>query len=662
MSTIEQAKSALRNLYRFSKYDMSPTMDVLLKQFLSGKKRDIAEKKKMTGDYSRIGKAKMDFKVYEKLCELFLKEEGEEFIFARCFLALEWNLMARSENIVHANVLHISWDNDCLVFRFVKTKSDQTGRNKDQRWHVYATPDNPTTCPVLAMACYLFANPGIMSTEDSENAVVIGDGMELGEDSGIATGLQPTYSGRLFPGGNQYDRFMDCLHRIIDKHHEEFYALGISAGDLGSHSARKGACSYASAGTTVSPPIVSICLRAMWSMGQVKERYLQYEKAGDQYLGRVVSGLDVNSVAFAVSPPFFDVGDETRVQLEALIKSYLVGGKHLPAGVYQIFYYSFASLCYHYDFLVSTLHQKNKLQLSPFFSAMPEYAKNSAVVKFPWEKTASTPNFTGIPPHVTLMAQVEQMKLELAKNRDDILAGFKSELDGRDIGSRNHFDKESVIEIINKMHTDIVSRFDAFGQNAANVVRECSGVDGVMQQVGGNNTMSAESTVMMVGQNGTHKFQIFYGKNGMMSRVPANFAFPEMTLCTLITFWYCGNRSKNMVPLKMITAREIANAKERPKLTKMKALMAAVERGATELDVWTECNGTWEISASVRLFESIQHLFNYPTQNGKIRRSSQISWITVYNLYTTDYGKKFATEIVLGANQNVIGEMGDGLV
>ncbi len=239
----------------------------------------------------------------------------------------------------------------------MKTKSYQTGRNKDQRWHVYATPDNPTTCPVLSMACYLFANPGILS---SANEVVMGDNMEFGDKSGMelegnidfgaASSLQPIHSGRIFPGGNQYDRFMDCLHQIIDKHHEQFYALGISAGDLGSHSARKGACSFASAGTTVSPQIVSICLRAMRSMGQVKERYLQYEKAGDQYLGRVVSGLDVNSVAFAVSPPFFDVGDTMRLQLEALIKSYLVGGKHLPAGVYQTFYYSFASLCYHHDF------------------------------------------------------------------------------------------------------------------------------------------------------------------------------------------------------------------------------------------------------------------------------------------------------------------------
>ena len=34
----------------------------------------------------------MDFNVYAKISELFLKEEGEEFLFARCFLMLEWNL------------------------------------------------------------------------------------------------------------------------------------------------------------------------------------------------------------------------------------------------------------------------------------------------------------------------------------------------------------------------------------------------------------------------------------------------------------------------------------------------------------------------------------------------------------------------------------------
>ena len=46
------------------------------------------------GNSQIIGKKKMDFKVYEKICEFFMKEEDKEFIFSCCFLTLEWNLMA----------------------------------------------------------------------------------------------------------------------------------------------------------------------------------------------------------------------------------------------------------------------------------------------------------------------------------------------------------------------------------------------------------------------------------------------------------------------------------------------------------------------------------------------------------------------------------------
>ena len=64
----------------------------------------------------------MDFNVYQLMCELFMREEGDEFIYFCCFVTLEWNLMARSENVVHAHMFHITWENDSLVFRFVKSE------------------------------------------------------------------------------------------------------------------------------------------------------------------------------------------------------------------------------------------------------------------------------------------------------------------------------------------------------------------------------------------------------------------------------------------------------------------------------------------------------------------------------------------------------------
>jgi len=286
---------------------------------------------------------------------------------------------------VNAHILHVHWDADCLVFRFVKSKGDQTGKNRDQEWHVYANPHTPSVCPVLALGCYIFANPGVFSMSTAEVDAMNGADLDLMNDGGVVEGTadgvvegtvdgvvestadgpragqHPSQKGCLFPGDCQYDRFMGCLHRIIDKYSDEFFALGISPCDLGSHSARKGASSHALSGTTVSPPMVSICLCAMWSMGHMKERYLQFEKAGDQYLGRVVCGLNVNDVKFAVSPPYFDfdadAANGTKDRAFSLLRDYMIGGDHVCASVHCIFYFCFAPLTYHFDFLSRVLHQ-----------------------------------------------------------------------------------------------------------------------------------------------------------------------------------------------------------------------------------------------------------------------------------------------------------------
>ena len=184
------------------------------------------------------------------------------------------------------------------------------------------------------------------------------------------------------PGADQYGRFMDCLRRVVEKNQGVFLALGIRPGDLGSHSARKGACSFAAVGSTVCPPMVSICLWAMWSMGSVKERYLQYEKAGDQYLGRVVLGLDVNDVSFAISPPYFECGDnedDVREEILTLLKEFTVGGHGIQG---EIFHFIFASChcviisifwlrfcpseinCRHHPFLLTSLIMHERQQQS----------------------------------------------------------------------------------------------------------------------------------------------------------------------------------------------------------------------------------------------------------------------------------------------------------
>ena len=167
------------------------------------------------------------------MCQLLMRGEGDDYLFAHTFLTLEWNLLARSDNCLSMHINHIEWREDCLVFFFAKSKGNQTGENSEHPWHVYSNPENPSICPVMALAKYLFSQPDILKN-----------------------------NGKLFPGDHQYERFIDIFHRVIDDNSLRFQSLGVAPRSLGSHSCRKGAISLVSSGCTVSPPMASICLRA----------------------------------------------------------------------------------------------------------------------------------------------------------------------------------------------------------------------------------------------------------------------------------------------------------------------------------------------------------------------------------------------------------------
>ena len=59
-------------------------------------------------------------------------------------------------------VNHITFEDDCLVFRFKKSKGHQDGEEHVGTWHVYTNPKNPHLCPVLIMDTYLFTYHQIM--------------------------------------------------------------------------------------------------------------------------------------------------------------------------------------------------------------------------------------------------------------------------------------------------------------------------------------------------------------------------------------------------------------------------------------------------------------------------------------------------------------------
>ena len=79
---------------------------------------------------------------------------------------------------------------------------------------------------------------------------------------------------------------------MISKNKSKLQLLGVEDGDIGTRLCCKGVVTMVAAGYTVYPLIVSICVRARWVMGGVKDRYLKSKSAGDQCVDRCATGLD----------------------------------------------------------------------------------------------------------------------------------------------------------------------------------------------------------------------------------------------------------------------------------------------------------------------------------------------------------------------------------
>jgi hypothetical protein len=114
------------------------------------------------------------------------------------FLILDWNLILRADFVVEQNIDIVGIINDAILFDIGVTKSDQEGtKHQDHPAHVYACPENPVICILMAFGKYLTCHPGNCP---------------------------------LFEGSNQYSRFNKIMKDIVtsEEHREEFKRVGLN--------------------------------------------------------------------------------------------------------------------------------------------------------------------------------------------------------------------------------------------------------------------------------------------------------------------------------------------------------------------------------------------------------------------------------------------------
>ena len=298
---------------------------------------------------------------------------------------------------------------------------------------MYKNPEDFAVCPITALFEYMCVNPDIIQNPD----------------------------GPLFPGANQEDRFRKILKQLFKKHEGNLDEYDID--ELGTHSIRKGATTYASSGSTASPSSVAINNRGGWTLGSVRDVYMLYEKAGDHYVGLILAGLPLLSARFPVSEPNFWVKcpwNDSVIQDQLILDGKVLAGLRALFG--DVLRRQVALIPFLQVGLACVLHHMENLQIlrkdkTSSMHLTGVYTSNEiaalsdqVVVRYPFEeKDFFAIKLTGIPPHVAHLAAIEQMRGDFLRLGPSLLSDFEKMLNDRtyaDVISENRM--EAIMEKI----------------------------------------------------------------------------------------------------------------------------------------------------------------------------------------------------------------------
>ena len=149
-----------------------------------------------------------------------------------------------------------------------------------------------------------------------------------------------------------------------------------------------------------------------------------------------------------MSPPYFDFSEikdsvhreEKREYIEDYFYSRL-GDLTEMERTRKMILVAFTSVCLHYKYLNDNLHPRNPFRISTIWKDIQPQVRSHARIAYPWNKTLETPEFTGIPPHVSLIADIAELKEEVKSSKEKFSKDLNIIMDKRGVGDSNFFTK-----------------------------------------------------------------------------------------------------------------------------------------------------------------------------------------------------------------------------
>jgi hypothetical protein len=433
-------------------------------------------------------------------------------------------------------------------------------------------------------------------------------------------------------GGHQSARFSDIFSGFLkDKEIiAELRKRGYDAADFGSHSLRKGGSSFAAGGTTDAPAQMCIILRAGWTLSKVEKAYFRFERAGDQYLGRILCGLPIHAGEFATLPPTFRTETKEDGDLvNELLKSCFM---HFPERMQGVLSCVLASVIYHADWIRDHVPPGHLLFNTPLFLG---YNVNDLkrLVFCGMAKPRDALQPTGVPTHVSTKLKIEQLE----SNQREILAAIEGVHDRLEEDLRSGLNDFAVsqghltLDAVTTLFTNVLNAKFAtiqplleqrLGENAEEPVAEADAQhDDVLEQ---------------------ERPQLCYW-GGRYHMIPQNFELSTTASSRqAFVLWVCGSKEKKYPPLCFVSPQDMATKNLRKRFSDLKKWMEVIESKAKDDDetVWPrQEDGTFRKRLSLTqanaVFDAVEHyiVLGDKTPKGRERRFHQMAWTSHYKVW-----------------------------
>eukprot|EP00984_Skeletonema_dohrnii_P033738 scaffold31287_cov172-Skeletonema_dohrnii-CCMP3373.AAC.1 len=343
--------------------------------------------------------------------------------------------------------------------------------------------------------------------------------------------------GPLFPGDrkSQAQKYSRALKKILYLYVDEddqplcLTKYGVDPKHITLYSLRKGAHTRLNCGSTAAPSSAACLLREGHSLGGVRSHYIEIERASNQYAGRIVAGLDVNSAEFAASfPDFIPVDPETCLTQPLSDRAYQAKKNQVDKEVMEVLNELFGR---EYLRRFPAIHRflriglaSHLIHLDTIEELLPERCalRNTALFTNP--------------------AVQELRKVQEAREKIDALVPKIEEM----LESHQMTGNVSVSQIRRIVESSPTIR------NMSTVLAEISARLQDQQRLSNAAAADEDNGMSRVGD----QFDMFDHPDGHRRHFPPEYTLQNCKLQFMYQLWHCGDGTRRICPIKDFTPRD----------------------------------------------------------------------------------------------------------